>query len=132
MDAPAPPDPAIEARRPILAVLVHVPDVPAGLAWYGRALAGARRMCGGAPAPRACLDLGGVMLELVPADEKFSHGTAGSVVYWHAPDFDAALGHLLDAGATLYRGPIDIEAGQRMCQVRDPWGNCIGLRGPGR
>lgn len=31
--------------------------------------------------------------------------------------------------AALYRGPIGIEAGQRMCQVRDPWDNCIGLRG---
>ena len=131
MFAPAP-APAIDARRPILAVLVHVPDVAAGLAWYERALVGAQRACFDAPAPRACLDLGGVMLEVVPADEKVGHGAAGSVVYWHAPDFEAALGHLLGAGATLYRGPLDIEAGHRMCQLRDPWGNCIGLRGRGR
>jgi len=23
-----------------------------------------------------------------------------------------------------------IENGEAMCQVQDPWGNCIGLRGP--
>jgi len=33
-------------------------------------------------------------------------------------------------GAALYRGPIKIEARLSMCQARDPWGNCIGLRGP--
>ena len=32
------------------------------------------------------------------------------------------------AGARLYRGPLAIEGGQWMAQVRDPWGNCIGLR----
>ncbi|MDY0831642.1 MULTISPECIES: VOC family protein [unclassified Pseudomonas] len=34
-------------------------------------------------------------------------------------------------GATLYRGPMKIEGGEWMCQVRDPWGNCIGLRQAG-
>jgi len=32
------------------------------------------------------------------------------------------------SGARLYRGPLAIEGGQWMAQVRDPWGNCIGLR----
>ena len=25
---------------------------------------------------------------------------------------------------------MSIEGGQLMCQVQDPWSNCIGLRGP--
>ncbi len=33
-------------------------------------------------------------------------------------------------GVALYRGPIKIEGRLNMCQVRDPWENCIGLRGP--
>ena len=41
-----------------------------------------------------------------------------------------ALRHFEGLGAIRYRGPMAIEDGQRMCQVRDPWGNCIGLRGP--
>lgn len=116
------------ADGPIAAVLLYVPDVRAATAWYERALVGARRTS--AVARYEYLDVDGVMLEIVPADEKVANAPAGTVVYWHAPDFAAALRQLLDAGATLYRGPLDIEGGQTMCQVRDPWGNCIGLRGP--
>jgi len=56
----------------------------------------------------------------------------GTVVYWRVAEFDEALAHLLGVGATLYRGPMAIEDGQLMCQVQDPWGNCLGLRGPSR
>lgn len=122
--------PTIVSAKPILAVLVHVPDVAAALAWYERALPGAVRRRILEPQALDYLEIGGVMLEIVPADDKVTHAPAGSVVYWNTPDFDASLAHLLDVGATLYRGPGDIEFGQRMCQVRDPWGNCIGLRGP--
>lgn len=122
--------PQIDPVRPILAVLVHVPDVPQALAWYERALPGAVRKRLPEPWPMDYLALGSVMLEIVPADAKVTNAAAGSVVYWNTPDFDASLSHLLDIGAVLYRGPGDIENGQRMCQVRDPWGNCIGLRGP--
>lgn len=122
--------PAIVASRPILAVLVHVPDPEAAVAWYARALPGSVRHRLPEPDPVHYLDLGGVMLELVPSDEKVASGPAGSVVYWHTPDFDASFAHLVACGATPYRGPGDIEGGQRMCQLRDPWGNCIGLRGP--
>jgi predicted enzyme related to lactoylglutathione lyase len=122
--------PQIIAAKPILAVLVHVPDVQSALAWYEIALPGAIQRHIADPEPFDYLDLGGVMLEIVPADEKVTHAAAGSVVYWNTPDFEASLAHMLSVGATLYRGPGDIEHGQRMCQVRDPWGNCIGLRGP--
>lgn len=57
-------------------------------------------------------------------------GPFGSVVYWAVDDFNAALAHVEKLGATLYRGPLAIQDGLAMCQVRDPWGNCIGLRGP--
>jgi len=117
--------------RPILAVMIHVPEVGAALDWYQQALVGATRLR--LPPPHedmVVLDVGGVMVELVLADEKVAAGAAGSVVYWHAVEFDAMLQHLLSLGAKLYRGPADIEHGMKMCQVRDPWGNCIGLRGP--
>ncbi|PSJ61669.1 glyoxalase/bleomycin resistance/dioxygenase family protein [Mesorhizobium soli] len=114
---------------PIAAVLVHVADVEAGIQWYQRAF------------PEAVLErleefdfeflnIGSVCLEIVPADEKVGAGACGSVVYWRVADFEKALEHLKSVGATLYRGPLEIQDGQLMCQVRDPWGNCIGLRGP--
>ena len=115
----------------ISAVLVHVSDVEAALAWYEGAFPGAvrRRV---EDSKFDCLAIGEVQLELVPADEKVAAGAAGSVVYWRVTEFDGALAQMQDVGAVLYRGPMDIEGGQRMCQVLDPWGNCIGLRGPGR
>ena len=109
--------------------MIHVPDVPAAQDWYGRAFPEAvRREVDGF----TLLDLGGLTLELVPADAKVASGAAGSVVYWAAPDFEARLAEWQALGATLYRGPMDIEDGQRMAQVRDPWGNLLGLRGPHR
>jgi predicted enzyme related to lactoylglutathione lyase len=112
----------------ISAVMCHVPDVEAGLQWYQRAFPNSERKRLEA-FDFEYLCVGGIHLEIVPSDEKVSSGAAGSVVYWHVANFEAALAHFESLGAKLYRGPMSIEEGQRMCQVRDPWGNCIGLRG---
>ncbi|MDF2508924.1 MAG: glyoxalase/bleomycin resistance/dioxygenase family protein, partial [Microbacterium sp.] len=61
---------------------------------------------------------------------KVASGPVGSVVYWSAEDFRRALSHFESLGAELYRGPMKIDGDLWMCQVRDPWGNCVGLRGP--
>lgn len=113
--------------QPICAVLIHVPDVPAGLQWYQSAFVGSE-LRHVSDFDFTYLEFKGVGIEIVPSDEKVSSGAAGSVVYWTVDDFDAALAHFVAAGATLYRGPGKIEEGKLMCQVRDPWGNCIGLR----
>ena len=103
----------------IVAVMVHVADVEAGLLWYQQAFPSAKRKS--IPEPFfEYFDVNGVSIEIVPADEKVASGPAGSVVYWHVEDFDLALRHMQSIGATLYRGPVDIEDGERMCQVRDP------------
>ena len=115
--------------NPIAAVMVHVADVEAALIWYQQAFPQARR----ARATRTDFEflmLAGVPLEFVPADDKVASGAAGSVVYWQVAQLNAALRHLQALGATLYRGPMQIEVDLWMCQVQDPWGNCIGLRGP--
>lgn len=110
--------------------MIHVNDVTAALTWYAGAFPQAVRKRLAMPTFEfEYLDVDGVMLELVPADEKVCSGASGSVVYWNVPDFDHAIAPFLFIGATLYRGPSEIEDSKRMCQVRDPWGNCIGLRG---
>ncbi len=114
---------------PITAVMVHVPHVEAAIAWYQRAFPEAIRSHVEA-SNFEFLSIGGIQLELVPSDEKVSSGACGSVVYWQVPAFEPALAHMQSIGAKLYRGPKQIEAGISMCQVQDPWGNCIGLRGP--
>ena len=113
---------------PIAAVMIHVADVDAAFTWYERAFPNAIRVEIHAPRFR-CLSIEGVQMEFVPADAKVSSGPCGSVVYWRMQDFDAALDHFRASGAKLYRGPLEIEDGQHICQVQDPWGNCIGLRG---
>ena len=118
----------IEPEEPIAAVLVHVPDVEAGLAWYHLAFPQATR-CRLEAFDFTYLSIGSVNLEIVPADRLVGSGAAGSVVYWRVQDFDKTVAHLRSIGAELYRGPLQIENGLRMCQLRDPWGNCIGLRG---
>ncbi len=112
---------------PVVALLIHVADEDAGVAWYSRAFPMAVRKTG--KDGFVSLHLQGTAIEIVRADEKVSSGPAGSVVYWRVEDFDEALAHMQEQGAVLYRGPMKIEDGLRMCQVRDPWGNCIGLRG---
>ena len=130
------PDPSIERtlgplvmQSAIAAVMVHVADVEAGIAWYERAFPTARRERVGSP-PFERLAVGNVFIDIVRADGRVSSGAAGSVVYWRVAQFESSLAHFQNAGATLYRGPMSVEGGERMCQVRDPWGNCIGLRGP--
>lgn len=116
------------AVQPIAAVMVHVPDVDAALAWYQQAFPEAVRM----RIDALCFEylaIGGVQLELVPCDDRVSAGPSGSVVYWQTAHFETSLRQMQSIGATLYRGPLRIEGGQMICQVQDPWGNCIGLRG---
>lgn len=112
----------------ICAVMIHVPNPAQGLAWYERAFSNAiRQRIEGQDFE--CLRVGDVRIEIVQADEKVASGPAGTVVYWEVESLTQALTHLQAIGATLYRGPLAIEDKLSMCQVQDPWGNCIGLRG---
>jgi uncharacterized protein len=123
------PLPSTIQAGPIAAVMVHVSDIAAAAAWYMRVFPDAVRSTI-RTADVECLSIGGVLLELVRADDKVSSGASGTVVYWQVADFEATRLRFQDLGAALYRGPMRIEEGLSMCQVRDPWGNCLGLRGP--
>lgn len=113
---------------PISAVMIHVADVAQALSWYQTAFPNATRRKINDP-DFEFLELEGLRIELVPADCKVSAGPAGTVVYWWVPNFAESLDRLESIGASLYRGPMLIEDGMKMCQVQDPWGNCIGIRG---
>ena len=112
----------------IAAVMIHASEPTEALAWYERAFPSAKRVHI-AELNFTFLQIGELRLEVVASDEKVRAGPAGTVVYWRVEDFESALRELQGLGATLYRGPLDIEGGQVMCQVQDPWGNCIGIRG---
>lgn len=115
------------ALNPI-AVLVHVPDVPLGLTWYQKAfpMAESKYL---AEFEFTVLNINGFSLEIVQADEKVGSGKKGTVLYWSVESINESLEHFIALGATLYRGPLKIENGLTICQVEDPFGNLIGLRG---
>lgn len=110
------------------AILIHVPDVTAGLAWYQLAFPQATPVFLEA-FDFTVLDLNSFSLEIVQADEKVGSGKQGTVLYWSVPVLQDALDHFRSLGAVLYRGPMVIEDGLGMCQVEDPFGNLIGLKG---
>jgi predicted enzyme related to lactoylglutathione lyase len=120
---------SMSSTGPITAVMVHVQDWRAAIAWYELAFPGAKRI-GMPDMDWACLLVDGVSIELVNADAKVAAGTAGTVVYWSTHDFDARRAQLEQLGALLYRGPMKIESELWMAQLRDPFGNLIGIRGP--
>lgn len=114
--------------KAISAVMIHVSDWEEGLAWYEKAFPQSKRI----RYPEfqfECLELNGIQIEIVNADEKVGVGAFGQVVDWEVESFDEALEHLIRLGATLYRGPGELEHGRRMCKLKDPFGNLIGLRG---
>lgn len=114
---------------PIAAVMIHVAAIGEGIEWYQSAFPESIRSTV-AGCDFEILTIGGIQLEIVLADEKVASGPSGTVIYWKVPELTSALSRMQRIGAKLYRGPMEIEDGLNICQVQDPWGNCLGLRGP--
>jgi len=111
-----------------IAILVHVPDVKLGLEWYKKAfpMAVETNFEG---SDFTILNVNGFSIEVVLADDKVGAGKYGTVIYWLVESLNDSLEHFYGLGAKLYRGPMNIENGLSMCQIEDPFGNLIGLRG---
>lgn len=110
------------------ALMIHVEDIDLALAWYQKAfpMAEARYM---ADFDMTLLFVNDFILELVKADTKVASGKCGTVLYWAVDSITDTLIHFKSIGANLYRGPLEIEDGLSLCQVEDPFGNLIGIRG---
>ena len=111
-----------------MTLLIHVSDIEKGLAWYQKAFPNAKERYL-KEFDMKLLDVNGFILEIVMSDDKVASGKAGTVLYWLVDSLNDALTHFESIGAKLYRGPMAIESGLRMCQVEDPFGNLIGLKG---
>jgi predicted enzyme related to lactoylglutathione lyase len=68
-------------------------------------------------------DVGGYELGLYPEGDV----AAGPKTYWGVADVEAALAHLVNAGATVVDAIADVGGGIRMAVVRDPVGNLFGI-----
>ncbi|MFJ2577164.1 VOC family protein [Kitasatospora aureofaciens] len=72
----------------------------------------------------------GVELGFHPVDDERNPRGGSPVVYWSVGDVDRAREWLLSAGCEHHRGPLQIEPGRRIAQLRDPFGTVIGIDGP--
>ncbi|CCH88983.1 putative Glyoxalase/bleomycin resistance protein/dioxygenase [Modestobacter italicus] len=106
-------------------VFCFVPDLAAATAWYTDRLGSppvlvARQL--------ARFDLGGSRLTVHSIDEFNGGGPAGCVACWDVEDVDALVAEWVRHGAVAHRGPKTIMTGERLCQLRDPFGNLLGVR----
>jgi predicted enzyme related to lactoylglutathione lyase len=72
-------------------------------------------------------DVDGFELGLHPDSPDHRAGRAGGVSYWKIDDLDGEWSRLLAHGAEALSAPQDVGDGVRVAQVRDPFGNAIGL-----
>ncbi len=101
-------------------LIYPVADLDAARAWYTDALGIEPYFDEG---PYVGFDLGGYELGLFAAGDPAD----GPKTYWGVADVDAALAHLLAAGATLDQAVADVGGGIRMAAVRDPEGSVFGV-----
>jgi predicted enzyme related to lactoylglutathione lyase len=107
-------------------VMMFVSSVRAAAAWYSSLL--------NLPATFiddnfAAIEAASARLCFHLADSKVPAGRAGQVSYWRVDSLNDAMDRFQDAGAVLYRGPLQIASGEGMCQFADPFGNLFGLVG---
>lgn len=62
------------------------------------------------------------------ADVKSKSRGASQVAYWEVKDLTKIMKLLQAKGATVYRKYISIPEGGRVVQLKDPFGNIIGLK----
>ena len=76
------------------------------------------------------LEVDGVEIGFHPADPERNPVGGSPVVYFATDGFNADWARLLAMGATPHRGPVTVSSTRRVTQVRDPFGNVVGLDGP--
>ena len=114
--------------RGIIELMYFVPDRQAAASWYAELFETAITHLN---TPGAFfIRVGAHDIWFHAADSKVPAGAAGQVAYWAVDDFEAALARARRLGAELHRGPLQRLDGHVMCQVKDPFGNIIGIIGP--
>ena len=119
--------------RGVAQIVVFVEDPGAAASFWAEILAATYRTADGG----ALIELPFCELFFHPSDEERTPSGevknpwgSSTVVYFAVDDFDAARERLIAAGCVPWRGPIEIEGGRRICQLRDPFATVWGLDGP--
>ena len=70
----------------------------------------------------------GVSLDITSPDAKNPFSCGGSIGYWLVDDLDQVLEKVKELGGEIYRGPLKVtETNRIIAQIKDPFGNVIGL-----
>ena len=72
-------------------------------------------------------NVGGYELGLDPDTSSGAPGAAGALAYWGVANIEAALAHLVAAGAEPHTAVQDVGGGIRVASVCDPFGNLFGI-----
>lgn len=79
------------------------------------------------PAYYVGYSIGGYELGLVPEPKAAAKRETAGVAYWGVEDIQAAYQRLLELGATSVSKVEDVGGGILVAEVRDPFGNVLGL-----
>ena len=107
-----------------------IANVEQSVDWYSRLLGATKGSPWDVENTFRLLKIGNIEFCFQKGDEKNPVSTGGAIPYWTVEDFEKARGLAEELGATLYRGPIQIENTNRwMGQMRDPFGCIFGFEG---
>jgi predicted enzyme related to lactoylglutathione lyase len=119
-----------EAKEPSMflglrTVKYEVQDMAKAKEWYTKALGFPPYF--DEPAYYVGYNVGGYDLGLVPAPKAETKRAPAGVAYWGVEDARAAYKRLLDLGATPVEEVQDVGGGMLAGEVRDPFGNVLGI-----
>ena len=103
----------------------EVADMAKAKEWYSKALG--MQPYFDEPAFYVGYNVGGYDLGLVPAPKTESKRVAAGVAYWGVEDAHAAYKRLVELGATPVEEVQDVGGGMLVGEVRDPFGNILGI-----
>ena len=75
-------------------------------------------------------DASGIEFGVHAADHNKNPVGGSPVVYLSVSSVSKTREQLIEHGATAHRGPLVVDEGRSICQLRDPFGNVFGLDGP--
>jgi predicted enzyme related to lactoylglutathione lyase len=106
-------------------VKYEVADMAKAKEWYSKALG--IQPYFDEPAFYVGYNVGGYDLGLVPAPKAEAKRAAAGVAYWGVEDAHAAYERLIELGATPVEAVQDVGGGMLVGEVRDPFGNVLGI-----
>jgi predicted enzyme related to lactoylglutathione lyase len=124
------PSPKDDTKEPSMflglrTVKYEVQDVAKAKDWYGKVF-GVQPYFD-EPAYYVGYNIGGYELGLVPEPKAAAKRDPAGVAYWGVEDVHAAYQRLLDLGATPVSDVQDVGGGILVAEVRDPFGNVLGI-----